>query len=71
MSGQQQNPEPVQMIPNVVADARSWPSVLSNIADPRNHSSGLSRAPMPFRYLNDPHFPGLYILSRKKRTASF
>lgn len=71
MGGQQKNPDHVQMIPDVVADIRSRPSVLSNIADPQNHSSGLSRAPMPFRYLNDPHLLILYILSRKKGTASF
>ncbi|KAH0989285.1 hypothetical protein GBA52_000768 [Prunus armeniaca] len=50
MGGQQKNPDHVQMIPDVVADIRSRPSVLSNIADPQNHSSGLSRAPMPFRF---------------------
>ncbi|KAI5355490.1 hypothetical protein L3X38_008385 [Prunus dulcis] len=49
MGGQQKNPDHVQMIPDVVADIKSRPSVLSNIADPQNHSSGLSRAPMPFR----------------------
>ncbi|ONI35031.1 hypothetical protein PRUPE_1G511500 [Prunus persica] len=51
MGGQQKNPDHMQMIPDVVADIRSRPSVLSNIADPQNHSSGLSRAPMPFSFL--------------------